>query len=258
MGCGVGVYGYLCRIYLDLYGDDENFLKKLKSLIPWEIKIDAIEGFKDYLQFIPRWAYDDIMVGPAMVALPKIPQKKYDLVLALAILEHFSKEDGILFLDELRRIGRKIILSVPKEWNAQVVPENEFETHRSHWTGTELLSWGFKRILPSPYSWIAVFDDAKPLVLKRFGPEDIRAGRIFNKQPNGESAIWAETENVTANTILVLNGVHLKSAVHPDGKTASAFVPKGLYKRPGDYTIYLLDTITNNKSNEMTLTVKPF
>lgn len=158
VGCGLGVYGYLCRIYLELYGDDANFLKKLKRQNPWEVRIDAIEGFKDYLEFIPKWAYDDIMIGPAMNALSKIPRKEYDLVLALAILEHFSREDGMRFLYELRRIGGKIILSVPKQWNAQVVPENEFETHRSHWTDAELLSWGFNRILPHPYAWIAVFD----------------------------------------------------------------------------------------------------
>ena len=112
-----------------------------------------------------------------MDALLKIPSRKYDLVLALAILEHFSKEEGISFLNELRRIGRRIILSVPKEWHDQVVPENEFETHRSHWTDTELLSWGFRRLLPHPSVWIAVFDGE--------GGEEVRGEEmyLFSKQP---------------------------------------------------------------------------
>ena len=177
VGCGLGVYGYLCRIYLELYGDDANFLKKLKRQKPWEVRIDAIEGFKDYLEFVPRWAYDEITIGPAMNALSKIPDKRYDVVLALAILEHFSKTDGIRFLNELRRIGRTILLSVPKDWNEQVVPENELETHRSHWTDTELLSWGFTRILPHPFVWIAVLDRED---------EALEAGgeaRVLSKKP---------------------------------------------------------------------------
>lgn len=99
--------------------------------------------------------------------------------------------------------------------------------------------------------------ETRPLVLKKFGPNEVKAGQVFNKQPNGESAIWAETENVTPSTIFVLEGVRLESAMHADGKTASAFVPKNLYQKPGEYTLYLLDTKSNKKSNEMKFIVKP-
>lgn len=158
VGCGLGLYGYLCRIYLELYGDDENFFKKLTGKLPWDIRIDAIEGFEGYLKFIPQWAYDNIIIDSAMSALSKIPDKKYDVALALAIIEHFSKEDAVAFVKELRRVGRKIILSVPKEWHEQTVPENELETHRSHWADTDLASLGFNRFLPHPFVWIAVAD----------------------------------------------------------------------------------------------------
>jgi hypothetical protein len=99
--------------------------------------------------------------------------------------------------------------------------------------------------------------ESKPLVIKKFGPEDIRAGQIFNKQHNGESAIWAETENATPTTVFVLNGVSLESAVVSEGKGVTAVVPKNLYEKPGEYPLYLLDKKTNQKSNEMKLIVKP-
>jgi hypothetical protein len=98
---------------------------------------------------------------------------------------------------------------------------------------------------------------SKPLVLKKYGPTDIKAGQIFNKQPSGESAIWAETENATPTTIFVLNGVTLESAVVSEGKGVTAVVPKNLYEKPGEYTLYLLDTKTNQKSNEMKFIVTP-
>ncbi len=99
--------------------------------------------------------------------------------------------------------------------------------------------------------------ESKPLVLKKFGPEDIRAGQIFNKQPNGESAIWAETENATPTTVFVLNGISLESAPQSEGKAVSALVPKNLYEKPGEYPLYLLDKKNNRKSNEMKFLVKP-
>lgn len=99
--------------------------------------------------------------------------------------------------------------------------------------------------------------DVKRLVLKRFGPTEISAGQIFNKQPNGESAIWAETENATPTTVFVLNGVPLESAPQSGGTAVSAVVPKNLYEKPGKYPLFLFDRVTSNKSNEMTFIVKP-
>ena len=97
---------------------------------------------------------------------------------------------------------------------------------------------------------------SNPLVLKKYGPTDIEVDQIFNKQPNGESAIWAETENATPTTVFVLNGIPLKSAVVSEGRGVTAVVPKSLYEKPGEYLLYLLDKKTNQKSNEMKFVVK--
>jgi SAM-dependent methyltransferase len=159
VGCGLGLYGFLCRIYLDLY-DDVNFYDKLidKGRKKWTVAIDAIEGFADYVPFIPGWVYDDIKVGNALDILPEIESGKYDLVLSLAILEHLTKDEGMIFLKELKRVGQKIILSVPKEWKEQTVPDNPFETHKSHWTYSGLRDFGFNKFLPHWGAWIAVYD----------------------------------------------------------------------------------------------------
>ena len=70
VGCGIGVYGFLCRIYLEFYGcEGQDFFGKLKRSRPWDVRIDAIEGFRDYLDFIPRWAYDEIINEPALPVL---------------------------------------------------------------------------------------------------------------------------------------------------------------------------------------------
>jgi hypothetical protein len=159
VGCGLGVYGMLCRIYLDLY-DDPEFFEKLKEDRPkeWGITIDGIEGFQGYLRFIPRWAYNDIIIGDALEILSHKQEGGYDLILALAILEHLSKEDGFRFLGELRRVGRRVIVATPKEFKEQVVPDNPYETHKSHWTYTDFINMGFNRFIPHWGEWIAIYD----------------------------------------------------------------------------------------------------
>lgn len=98
---------------------------------------------------------------------------------------------------------------------------------------------------------------AGQLAIKQWGPTDIKAGQIFNKQPNGESAIWARTENATPATVFVLNGVALESYPQENGTLVTAIIPRSLYEKAGEYPIYLLDKDNNNKSNEVKFIVKP-
>lgn len=173
VGCGLGVYGLLCRIQLDLY-DDENFYKTLAQEKEWRTRIDAIEGYKDYLKFIPDWVYNDIKIGNVLDVLPTIKDDRYDLVLALAIIEHLSKEEGIFFLKELKRVSKTIILSVPKDFHEQHVPDNPFETHKSHWTDTDLKDNGFNKFLPHWGAWVAIYDPSLSLEIV---PPTITANR---------------------------------------------------------------------------------
>ena len=162
VGCGLGVYGLLSRIQLDLYCDEKFYQKLFRKFRPqkiqWATTIDAIEGFEDYLDYLPDWVYDQIIVEDARTALPKIPDHHYDLALALAIIEHLQKEDGIRFINDLKRISRCVIISVPKQVGAQSVPDNDFETHRSNWSKEDFIDLGFHRFLAHDHAWIPVFD----------------------------------------------------------------------------------------------------
>lgn len=98
---------------------------------------------------------------------------------------------------------------------------------------------------------------AQTLTLKDYGPTEIKAGKDFNLQKGGYNAIWVHGENITPNTIIVINGVKLKGNKHANDPTLlSSEVPKDLYKAPGEAPIYLLDTQTNAKSNELKFVVK--
>ena len=156
VGCGLGLYGVLCRIHLDLYHDIE-FYRKLDGSQPWNTQIDGIEGCENYTPFIPHWAYDNIHVGNALDILPNFSEGQYDLILILAMIEHLTQDQGMWLISQLKRISRAIILSVPKNWQEQRIEGYPLETHRSHWTEQNLRDAGFTRFLPHWGAWLAVY-----------------------------------------------------------------------------------------------------
>jgi hypothetical protein len=161
VGCGLGLYGMLCRIHLDLYHDPE-FYRKLDRSQPWNTRIDGIEGCETYAPFIPHWAYDNIYAGNALDIVPSLTDSQYDLILILAMIEHLDQDEGIQLITQLKRIGRAIILSVPKNWQEQRIEGYPLETHRSHWTEQDLRDLGFTRFLPHWGAWLAVYGIPHP------------------------------------------------------------------------------------------------
>jgi hypothetical protein len=92
----------------------------------------------------------------------------------------------------------------------------------------------------------------EPKILS-FGPESIRQREDFNIQSNGQSAIWIKGENINYRTKVVLNGESLES--FPSKELITAYVPRDLYMSQGKYSLYLIDTKTNKKSNEVFFSV---
>jgi hypothetical protein len=89
----------------------------------------------------------------------------------------------------------------------------------------------------------------------KFGPTDIKAGTDFNVQSNGVSAMWAVGENLPPSTIIVIKNTKLHGFPGDKGSITTP-VPKELYAQRGEYPIYLLDTKTGAKSNELKFLVE--
>jgi hypothetical protein len=126
IGVGFGKYGFLAREYLELWNSSNDYLK-------WTRQIDGIEAFRDYLTPIHRQIYSRIHEGDALSLLPLLDHR-YDLILMIDVLEHFSRDDGVKVLELCRRRGRNTIISVPKSMSAQgEVYGNPYETHKYSW-----------------------------------------------------------------------------------------------------------------------------
>jgi len=159
VGTGMGQYGFLLRTNLENINlfTIEGTVGRKAPRESWRVRIEGIEGFREYLTPVHDYAYNKIHIGDALEILPTLPERAYELVIAVDILEHFTKEDGRRFLDECRRVsGKHTLVSTPKDFIHQEVDANPLENHRSVWTREDLAQCSFERIVPNDVSWIAV------------------------------------------------------------------------------------------------------
>jgi hypothetical protein len=92
--------------------------------------------------------------------------------------------------------------------------------------------------------------------LCELGPQVARAGEPFYPQPQGNSALWARTENATPTTLVIWDETPLKTHVaHPGHITA--LVPKELVAQPGNIHVWLADFESGTRSNEMMIQILP-
>lgn len=160
VGTGMGQYGFLLRnnlegVNLFRIEGDKGWLRPKSE---WQIRIDGIEGFAGYITPVHEWAYNQVSVGEALSVLATIETGRYELAIAIDILEHFDKQQGTRLLAELRRVAsRASLVSTPKLFLPQDVPANPYENHRSQWSREHLAASGYNEVLPNAESWIAAW-----------------------------------------------------------------------------------------------------
>jgi len=125
LGAGRGIVGAMLRIYRN------------------PPKLHAIEIHPPYAQFAKQF-YDQMTVENAVTAIQKLPDKSYDIVTCFEMIEHLSKEDGLLLIQQMERVGRILFISTPGRWFPQPeYDENVYQLHRSLWTAGEFRRMGF-------------------------------------------------------------------------------------------------------------------
>ena len=146
IGSGFGKYGVLCREYLELW-DGRREYKFLR-------RIDGVEVFENYITPLHKFIYNNIYTENITELIKKIDYK-YDLVLLIDVLEHFTKEEGTWLLNTLLSKNKGIIIGTPKNpSNQKDAFDNVFETHKSMWKKDELTSFGKYYLIPDNISFI--------------------------------------------------------------------------------------------------------
>ena len=128
VGCGRGIIGALLRIYRD------------------PERIVGIDSFRPSIDFVKKLGIYDVVIEQDISKAP-IPydDKSFDLVLCMEVIEHLEKNEGLKLLDELTRVGRRVIVSTPVAYFQQPMYDgNPYQVHKSHYSMKELEKKGFE------------------------------------------------------------------------------------------------------------------
>jgi hypothetical protein len=127
VGCGRGIIGALCRIY-----------RSVDRLV-------GIEGFESYLEFSQKAGFYDetILRNLSDVPLP-FRRQEFEVVTCIEVIEHLEKSAGQKLLDELERIGSRVIVTTPNIlFQQHEYDGNALQRHLSHWRPRDFASRGY-------------------------------------------------------------------------------------------------------------------
>ena len=130
IGIGFGMNGCGVRNWLDL------------GVKPFKTKLVGIEAFPQYKN--PAWGlYDKVIEGDVLEIIDTL--ESFDLILMTDVIEHFSKEQGMMLLAKLKdKCNKSVIVSTPSIWIEQGdAYGNKYETHKSLWTVADFRRLGF-------------------------------------------------------------------------------------------------------------------
>ena len=131
VGAGTGKWGLLLREYLDLWVHQASGASC----------IEGVEIWKPYIGPIHRLAYDAVFNMDVMDLLEN-PPHRWDLILAVDVVEHLQPEDCPRFLDLGRKAAKHLVIVTPRKLVKQgAVNGNPYEEHLTRWAPTGGEKW---------------------------------------------------------------------------------------------------------------------
>jgi predicted TPR repeat methyltransferase len=148
---------------VDIY---EPYLKAIESDVPYAVI-----------------KYDVTQIGDICLA------NSFDVVYAIDILEHLSKDQGIELIKQCKMIAQKAVVVespngyVPQDIDIQGFNADEYQTHRSGWSVDELKELGFE------------------CITRKYRMQDIKRHSLIDVDPNIE----------------LIDGIYKKQTLSPVG-----------------------------------------
>ncbi len=106
----------------------------------------GFEGYQpDYDEAKRRNTHDQLIKGDARSLANFFQPKQFDACIAIDVIEHLTKEDGIKFMQDMERIARKrVVLFTPKGFLPQRHSANDdLQAHLSGWEPKEMNGFGY-------------------------------------------------------------------------------------------------------------------
>ena len=132
-----------CESILDLGCGRHSPISKFKKKF-MTVGVDADE--KSIIASKERKIHDSYIVSNVLNVEEKIEPKSFDAVIALDIIEHLEKKDGLRLLEIMEKLARKkIILITPNGFLEQKeYYGNPLQQHKSGWVVEDFEKKGFK------------------------------------------------------------------------------------------------------------------
>lgn len=90
--------------------------------------------------------HDEYKLGDALKIREYFKEKSFDCVVALDIIEHFKKKEGLFLIEQMEAIARnKVIIFTPYGFTEQHPSDgNPYQVHRSGWYIKDFRKRGYK------------------------------------------------------------------------------------------------------------------
>lgn len=123
IGIGFGKWGVIAREYTDV---NKGRCAKNK----WQVRIDGIEIFAAYRSVL--WeVYNTVYIGNVIDVLPKLGN--YDLILAIEVLEHMTRADGLRMMSQIKAKSIHHVITYSNSVSPAVFG-NRHEEHITKWS----------------------------------------------------------------------------------------------------------------------------
>jgi len=109
----------------------------------------GVDGYAPYLEEAKKKnLHDQYVLGDVRTLEKYFQPGQFDTVLALDVIEHLTKEDGLRMMQSMEKIARrKVVFSTPSGFLPQKNYENnDLQEHLSGWEAAEMERYGYKVI----------------------------------------------------------------------------------------------------------------
>lgn len=208
IGVGFGKYGLLFRDVLEIPW--ERYHKK-----DWNVTIEGVEAFPAYHNPVYDFAYDKVHFGNILELIDTLPN--YDCITLIDVIEHFSKEEGLLLTEKLiAHCNKGLIVSTPLYPDHQEdYLGNGFEQHKSVWSiaDFERFNFTYERInIEKNGAHIFCFQKNRAYVKMPF--EELSATKSQKQKPL-RIAYYLPHKNLTGGMKMLLQQMkHLRERGH--------------------------------------------
>jgi len=139
-GIGFGRWGILSREFLEIW-DKDNYSGN------WEIKIDGVEVFQDYIKSYHSYFYDNIIQEEGYNWLKKC-KTNYDLIIFGDVLEHFDRKTAEKIIELSLSLSKYILINIPigDKWGQGMLNDNIYEKHKSIWKINDFKKYKYHNI----------------------------------------------------------------------------------------------------------------